>query len=68
MEAVLELRRGFRRDPPSESELDEFLKRRLGSYKVPKRYHFWASLPRTPGGKVKREAVRRRLEGGRGAG
>ncbi len=64
VEAVLEVRKEFQRDPPSKSELDAFLKEKLGRYKVPKRYHFWASLPRTPSGKVKREAVRRRLEEG----
>ncbi|MDA4116724.1 MAG: AMP-binding protein [Thaumarchaeota archaeon] len=63
VEAVLEIRRDFRLAPPSGSDLDAFLKQRMASYKVPKRYHFWTVLPRTSSGKVLREAVRLRLEG-----
>jgi o-succinylbenzoate---CoA ligase len=47
--------------PPSSSELSAFLRGRIGRYKVPKEYLFWAALPRTPTGKPRRAEVQRRL-------
>jgi O-succinylbenzoic acid--CoA ligase len=47
--------------PPSSSELSAFLRGKIGRYKVPKEYFFWAALPRTPTGKPRRAEVQRRL-------
>jgi len=62
--AVVEARSEFRGDQPLPSELSAFLRERLGRYKIPKKYHFWAALPRTPTGKTRRAAVRLLLERG----
>jgi o-succinylbenzoate---CoA ligase len=64
--AVIEARPGLedggRR--PSSSELSAFLRGRIGRYKVPKEYLFWAALPRTPTGKPRRAEVRLLIERG----
>ena len=49
---------------PSASELNAFLRERVGRYKVPKEYRFWAALPRTSTGKTKRAEVRLLVERG----
>ena len=49
---------------PSEAELGAFLRERVGGYKVPKRFRFWPSLPRTATGKTRREEVRARVARG----
>ena len=61
--AVIETRAAASR-PPSAAKLSEFLGERLGRYKIPKQYHFWPSLPRTPTGKPRRAEVRAALERG----
>lgn len=50
--------------PPSASELTKFLRERVGSYKIPKVYHFWAAIPKTPSGKTRRDVVREFVERG----
>jgi acyl-CoA synthetase (AMP-forming)/AMP-acid ligase II len=62
--AVVETKAEFRHDLPSAPELSSFLRERLGRYKVPKQYHFWAALPKTASGKAQRAAVRLLLERG----
>lgn len=43
---------------PAERELIEFTRARIASYKKPHRIHFAAELPRNPGGKVLKRALR----------
>jgi O-succinylbenzoic acid--CoA ligase len=62
--AVLEMRAEFRGGRPSAQELREFLRERVGRFKVPKQYHFWSALPRTPAGKTLRAAVLSAVERG----
>jgi O-succinylbenzoic acid--CoA ligase len=62
--AVLEMKAAFRGGRPSAKELREFLRERVGRFKVPKQYHFWPALPRTPTGKTQRAAVRSAIERG----
>jgi o-succinylbenzoate---CoA ligase len=62
--AVVEAKAAFGEGLGSASELTAFLRERVGRYKVPKEYHFWAALPRTPTGKTRRSAVRLLLERG----
>jgi O-succinylbenzoic acid--CoA ligase len=63
VEAVVKIKQGFAR--PSPSELTEFLAEKIGGYKIPKVYHFWTSIPKTPTGKTKREIVREFVERGK---
>lgn len=42
----------------TETELDQFTRARLASYKRPRIYRFMSAIPVTPGGKVDRQAVR----------
>ena len=65
--AVIETRPGYGDRLPSAKELSVFLKEKVARYKVPKQYHFWTELPRTPTGKTRRAAVRQRLERGEGS-
>lgn len=44
--------------PPSEAELIEFCRARLGGYKVPRRYSFVSALPRNASGKVLKRVLR----------
>jgi O-succinylbenzoic acid--CoA ligase len=55
VEAIVKFKEGVTR--PSARELSEFLRRKLGSYKIPKVYHFLtsSSLPKTQSGKTRRE-------------
>ena len=62
--AVVEAKAELRDGPPSALELSAFLREKVGSYKIPKEYRFWASLPRTPTGKARRAAVRLLVERG----
>jgi len=62
--AVVETKTGSTDDRPSAQELSEFLRERVGGFKIPKQYHFWSKLPRTPTGKTLRVAVRSALEQG----
>jgi o-succinylbenzoate---CoA ligase len=67
--AVVETKAELREDErPSSSELSAFLRERVGRYKVPKQYHFWAALPRTASGKTRRAEVRLLIERGEGPG
>ena len=50
-------------DAPSESELIAHLKVQLAGYKVPKRVHFVADLPRNAMGKVQKNVLREKLTG-----
>jgi O-succinylbenzoic acid--CoA ligase len=54
VEAILKVKEGFNR--PSASELSLFLREKIGSYKIPKAYHFLASssFSKTQSGKTKR--------------
>jgi fatty-acyl-CoA synthase len=45
----------------SAEELIGFAKRELGSVKAPKHIHFYESLPRSPVGKVQKDAVKREV-------
>jgi o-succinylbenzoate---CoA ligase len=65
--AVVEAKVGLRDDHPSASELSAFLGEKIGRYKIPKDYLFWASLPRTPTGKARRAEVRLLVERGEGS-
>jgi acyl-CoA synthetase (AMP-forming)/AMP-acid ligase II len=60
--AVIEANLGPRSIQPSVPELTSFLRERVGRYKVPKEFHFWEELPRTPTGKPRRAEVRVRLQ------
>lgn len=60
VEAVVKVAQGS--TPPSPAELTKFLRERIGSYKIPKKYHFWPSIPKTSTGKTERQAVRESLE------
>lgn len=62
VEAVVEIKQDL--DPPSASRLTKFLREKVGGYKIPKVYHFWTSIPKTPSGKTKREFVRELVERG----
>ena len=62
--AVVEAKGGFAGRPPTSAELSAFLRSRVGRYKVPKQYHIWETLPRTPTGKVRRAEVRLMLARG----
>ncbi len=62
--AVIERRPEYGDEGPSPKELTAFLKERVARYKVPKQYHFWTELPKTPTGKTRRSVVRQRLESG----
>jgi len=62
--AVLEEKPEFHGHRPSGPELTAFLGERIGRYKIPKQYHFWDALPRTPTGKTRRGAVRLQVERG----
>jgi len=50
-------------DPVSEGELIAHLKVQLAGYKVPKRIHFVADLPRNAMGKVQKNVLREKLTG-----
>lgn len=54
--AVIEPRKG---PHPTPAELKSFLERTLAGYKIPKKFLFRASLPRTPTGKLRKADVRR---------
>jgi O-succinylbenzoic acid--CoA ligase len=49
-------------DPVGEKELVEFLRPRIGAYKLPRRVLFLTELPRTGSGKIDTAAVRRKFE------
>ncbi len=44
--------------PPSEAELRDFLKAKIASYKMPKDFQFWDSLPKSGYGKIPKRLVR----------
>lgn len=62
VEAVLKIKQDAQ--SPSASELTKFLQERIGRYKIPKAYHFWTSIPKTPTGKTRRAVVRELVERG----
>lgn len=62
--AAIETKPEFRDAPPAAAELTAFLRERVGRYKIPKQYHFWRALPRTPTGKARRGDARALLERG----
>ncbi|MDA4115081.1 MAG: AMP-binding protein [Thaumarchaeota archaeon] len=64
--AALEAKPEFLGSPPAAAELTAFLRDRVGRYKIPKQYHFWAALPRSATGKARRGDVRALLERGGG--
>jgi len=47
---------------PTEAQLDEQCRARLGGYKVPVEYHVMARLPRNPTGKVRKEQLKALLD------
>ena len=57
VQAAVQLRPGQQAD---EAELVAFVRERLGPVQTPKHIHFYASLPRSPVGKVLKTAVRDR--------
>ena len=65
--AALEAKPEFLGSPPQAAELTAFLRDRVGRYKIPKQYHFWAALPRSGTGKARRGEVRALLERDEGA-
>ncbi len=44
-------------NPPAITSLDEWMRQRLASYKIPKTYEFVAELPRDGAGKIRRTAL-----------
>lgn len=48
---------------PGAAELKEFCREALSEHKLPERFHFVDSLPRTSRGKLDKAALRRKLEG-----
>ncbi len=46
---------------PTEKELIEFCKQKLGGYKCPKSIEFWDALPTTPIGKILRKDVKKKF-------
>jgi fatty-acyl-CoA synthase len=46
----------------SATDLDRYLTTRISKYKVPKRFIFVDSLPRTPYGKVVKEELRQKIQ------
>ena len=60
IEAVLKIKPNC--DTPSPSELDAFLRKRIGSYKIPKAYHYMSTFAKTQNGKVKRAAIAEIIE------
>ncbi|QIB67397.1 long-chain-fatty-acid--CoA ligase [Kineobactrum salinum] len=44
----------------SEDELDRFCRKRLGAFKVPRKYTFVQSLPRNPAGKIVKKELRKK--------
>ncbi len=60
--AAVVLRPGERVEP---DELAAFLKDRLASFKVPKRFAFLPELPKTGSGKIRKDEIRCALAGGR---
>lgn len=56
--AVVELKDGC---SATAAEIIDMCRRRLGSVKTPKQVEFWATLPRSPVGKVLKKDVRARL-------
>ena len=57
VQAAVQLRPGQQADA---AELVAFVRERLGPVQTPKHIHFYASLPRSPVGKVLKNAVRDR--------
>ena len=57
VQAAVQLRPGHQADA---AELVAFVRERLGPVQTPKQIHFYASLPRSPVGKVLKTAVRER--------
>lgn len=56
VEAAIELRDADR--PPPLAELEALCRETLAGYKLPRRFHLRASLPRLPNGKIDRAGVR----------
>jgi fatty-acyl-CoA synthase len=56
--AAVQLKPGQQATP---AELIAFAKEELGSVKAPKQIHFYESLPRSPVGKVQKDAVKREV-------
>lgn len=54
VEAAVELRQG---QQLTQKELQDFVVKRLAPFKVPKRIHFTAEIPRTATGKIQRIKV-----------
>ena len=63
--AIVVAKRGQK--PPSEKELIAALKTKLANFKVPKRVHFVDDLPRNAMGKVQKNILRDRYQGGAGS-
>jgi len=59
VEACVQLRKGTEID---ERELREHARRLLAGFKLPRRIHFVAEVPRTPAGKLSRRVVRAKFE------
>jgi len=57
VKAIIVLRKGAK---ASESEIIDYCKERLASYKKPKSVEFWDSLPKNPSGKVLKKDIRDR--------
>lgn len=57
--AVLALRPGAEVSP---DELSQLCRSKLAKYKVPRRFEFWESLPKSAAGKILRSTIRKRLE------
>lgn len=60
IEVVLKIKPNY--DRPTRSELDTFLRKRIGSYKIPKAYHYLSTFAKTQDGKVKRAAIAEIIE------
>ena len=46
----------------SAAEMEAFLRERIATYKLPKRFFFWESLPKTGYGKLSKRVIRAELE------
>lgn len=57
--AVVSLEPGGEADP---AELEDFLRARIASYKVPRQFHVWDEIPKSGHGKMAKRLVRAELE------
>src|SRR5699024_5593506 len=59
VEAAVELKSGMATSP---QEIKQFLRKKLGAIRTPKKIHFFNSLPRTSLGKINKQEILRQLQ------